>query len=265
MIGDMARPEHVLLTAAERDALVAAAREIAQLRADLLVAKARIAGANLIEARLAECEKELEEAKRGPEMPADVAAMVAKLKDADEYFEHNGGKVDLDEVRRKCKKAAALIESLERQRRETQVLYESAVLNRNYYADERKKAEARAEQAEKELAEARQNLDAGREWMRAAWHEFNAIRARDGAPEGVGQEWWSEITDGLGSLIGDDTVPWMTDAAKTLVAPYEKKIIATESCLAKLEAVVAAALHGGAGTKEYDDLVALAALDRKEP
>ena len=76
-----------------------------------------------------------------------------------------------------------------------------------------------------------ENLDAGREWMRRAWQELNAIRARDGAPDGVSHEWWNELTDALGEMLGDDTVPWMTKAAKLLVAPYEARVIAAESAL----------------------------------
>ena len=64
--------------------------------------------------------------------------------------------------------------------------------------------------------------DAGRELMRQAWHEFNAIRARDGAPVGVSHEWWNEMTEQLHELLGDDSKPWMTSAAKALLAPAEK-------------------------------------------
>jgi hypothetical protein len=75
-----------------------------------------------------------------------------------------------------------------------------------------------------QIADLEGQLDAGREWMRRAWHEFNAIRARDGAPQGVSEEWWSEITDALGAMLGDDTVPWMTQATTLLVDPLKNQI-----------------------------------------
>lgn len=71
------------------------------------------------------------------------------------------------------------------------------------------------------LEAAERERDAGREWMRVAWHEFNAIRARDGAPEGVSHEWWEEITEALGDMLGEDRVPWRTKAAETLLRPYK--------------------------------------------
>ena len=73
-----------------------------------------------------------------------------------------------------------------------------------------------------EAAEA--DMDAGRELLREAWHEFNAIRARDGAPIGVSHEYWSEMTDRLGELLGDDTKPWMLGAAKALLAPERARV-----------------------------------------
>lgn len=71
------------------------------------------------------------------------------------------------------------------------------------------------------LEAAERERDAGREWMRIAWHEFNAIRARDGAPEGVSHEWWEEITEALGEMLGDDRVPWRTKAAEMLLRPHK--------------------------------------------
>ena len=54
-----------------------------------------------------------------------------------------------------------------------------------------------------------------------AWHEFNAIRARDGAPRGsdtccgnrgptlVSEEWWNTMTESFADAIGKDaTTPW---------------------------------------------------------
>lgn len=85
------------------------------------------------------------------------------------------------------------------------------------------------------LDAAERDHDAGREWMRCAWKEFNAIRARRGAPPGIAHEWWSELTDGLGALLGNDTVPWMTGAAKQLVAPFRERAEAAEARAEKAE------------------------------
>lgn len=80
---------------------------------------------------------------------------------------------------------------------------------------------AKMREAAHALAAMQAERDAGREWVRRAWHELNAIRARDGAPEGVSEDWWSELTDALAEMLGDDTVPWMTHAALMLVQPYK--------------------------------------------
>jgi len=90
-----------------------------------------------------------------------------------------------------------------------------------------REAIASAIRAEREMADS--DLNAGRELMRQAWHEFNAIRARDGAPIGVSPEWWDEMTDRLGSLLGSDAVPWMTGAAKALLAPERARAEAAEA------------------------------------
>lgn len=63
--------------------------------------------------------------------------------------------------------------------------------------------------------------DAGKELMRQAWFQFNATRARDGAPPGVAHGYWSKLTDALQDLLGDDAQPWMTGAAKKLIATWE--------------------------------------------
>lgn len=60
-----------------------------------------------------------------------------------------------------------------------------------------------------------------------AWHEFNAIRARDGAPRGsdtccgrlgpalVSEEWWSTLTEAFADAIGADArTPWPSPEAK---------------------------------------------------
>lgn len=60
-----------------------------------------------------------------------------------------------------------------------------------------------------------------------AWHEFNAIRARDGAPRGsdtccgrlgptlVSEEWWNTLTEAFADAIGADArTPWPSPEAK---------------------------------------------------
>lgn len=60
-----------------------------------------------------------------------------------------------------------------------------------------------------------------------AWHEFNAIRARDGAPRGadtccgrlgptlVSEEWWNTLTEAFADAIGTDArTPWPSPEAK---------------------------------------------------
>lgn len=65
-----------------------------------------------------------------------------------------------------------------------------------------------------EIAELRLGADLGREELRAAWSEFNSIRARSGAPPGVSEDWWNEMTDRLEEMLGNDNVPWMLKAAR---------------------------------------------------
>ncbi|WDR03657.1 hypothetical protein PSQ19_06190 [Devosia algicola] len=57
-----------------------------------------------------------------------------------------------------------------------------------------------------------------------AWNEFNAIRARSGAPlshDGMtlcSEEWWSQMTDAFAAVIGpDSTNPWPTPEAKAAI------------------------------------------------
>lgn len=98
--------------------------------------------------------------------------------------------------------------------------------------DRAETAEARIANLEVRLqavtAQRDRDIDSGREWMRRAWHELNAIKARSGAPEGVAETWWAELTDALGALLGDDTKPWMLSAAGKLVEPYETRIAELE-------------------------------------
>lgn len=56
-----------------------------------------------------------------------------------------------------------------------------------------------------------------------AYHEFNAIRARSGAPLDqygltlCSPEWWSQMTDTFGRAIGPDArTPWPSDEAKAI-------------------------------------------------
>lgn len=95
--------------------------------------------------------------------------------------------------------------------------------------------------ATKRAEDAEAAWDAGREWMRRAWYELNTIRARDGAPEGVAHEWWSELTDALAEMLGDDTVPWMTKAAKLLTAAAEHRAATAEAENKRLREVLAEA------------------------
>lgn len=79
-----------------------------------------------------------------------------------------------------------------------------------------------------QIAELEAALNAGAEYMRQAWHEMNAIRARDGAPAGISEKYWAELTDALSHLLGDDNVPWMLRTAREIIAPYEARAEAAE-------------------------------------
>jgi len=83
-------------------------------------------------------------------------------------------------------------------------------------------AELQAALARAEAAEA--NLNSGRELLREAWSQLNAIRAWRGAPPGVSEDWFSKFIDDLGGLLKDECLPWMTAAAKALVATYQRQI-----------------------------------------
>lgn len=110
--------------------------------------------------------------------------------------------------------------------------------------------------------------DAGREWMRRAWHEFNAIRARDGAPDGVSHEWWDEMTEAMREMLGDDALPWMTKAARLLVAPieaeravFEAERDAARADVERLKDIIAEASRCiGDGCEDEADKVLRAAL-----
>lgn len=59
-----------------------------------------------------------------------------------------------------------------------------------------------------------------------AWSEFNAIRARSGAPlsnDGmplITEDWWSTMTEAFGAAIGDDAqTPWPSPEARAALSP----------------------------------------------
>lgn len=63
-----------------------------------------------------------------------------------------------------------------------------------------------------------------------AWHEFNAIRARSGAPlDHYGMttcthEWWDRMTEEFRAAIGSDAAsPWPSDEAKAAISPKPNK------------------------------------------
>ena len=79
-----------------------------------------------------------------------------------------------------------------------------------------------------DLADAQaQEIERLRGLLWYAWHEFNAIRARDGAPRGadtccgrlgptlVSEEWWNTLTEAFADAIGTDArTPWPSPEAK---------------------------------------------------
>lgn len=70
----------------------------------------------------------------------------------------------------------------------------------------------RAEKAEAEVARLRGLL-----WF--AWHEFNAVRAREGTTNNAAEEWWSQMTDMFGEAIGtENNTPWPSPEAKAILA-----------------------------------------------
>ena len=80
-----------------------------------------------------------------------------------------------------------------------------------------------------------------------ARHEFNAIRARDGAPRAsccgclgpalVSEEWWNTLTEAFGEAIGKEALtPWPSPEAKAvaadLVIPQQGDDVAAQEELA---------------------------------
>jgi transcriptional regulator with XRE-family HTH domain len=111
--------------------------------------------------------------------------------------------------------------------------------------------ESELAEAQRRVAELESNLDAGRELLRVAWREFNAIRARDGAPVGICHDYWNELTEALRGLIGDDATPWMTRAARALVQPYESRVGRLTSQLVDMELRAIAAEKSLAQSTNY--------------
>ena len=76
--------------------------------------------------------------------------------------------------------------------------------------------------------EAADDLDRMRGLLWFAWHEFNAIRARDGAPTADGvplvvEDWWSKMTDAFAKAIGPDAqTPWPSKEAREASGLMEK-------------------------------------------
>jgi len=118
--------------------------------------------------------------------------------------------------------------------------------------------EAELARLKSEKAAAERDNDAGREVLRRAWREFNAIRARDGAPAGVCHDYWNEMTESLHALVGDDDAkPWMTKATRELVRPYENRNADLSSRLVDAElALTAATSRAEALEKERDTMQA---------
>lgn len=76
------------------------------------------------------------------------------------------------------------------------------------------------EEIERHLTSARVENDKLRGLLWFAWYEFNAIRARSGAPlmrDGMttpAESWWSQMTDAFRAAIGDDAKPWLSPSAR---------------------------------------------------
>ena len=90
-------------------------------------------------------------------------------------------------------------------------------------------ADARLIAAAPDLHRLALDLAAERERLRGllwyAWHEFNAIRARSGAPlthDGmttVAEEWWDQMTEAFEAAIGEDAAkPWPSPEARVALA-----------------------------------------------
>lgn len=74
-------------------------------------------------------------------------------------------------------------------------------------------------------ADAERMAEALRGLLWCAWSEFNAIRARSGAPlthDGmttVAEEWWDQMTEAFRAAIGEDAAkPWPSPEARAALA-----------------------------------------------
>ncbi len=83
-------------------------------------------------------------------------------------------------------------------------------------------AEHKAQKLADELAKARAECERLRGLLWYAWHEFNAIRARSGAPmtrDGMptcSEDSWDRMTEAFAEAIGTDArKPWPSAAART--------------------------------------------------
>ena len=76
-----------------------------------------------------------------------------------------------------------------------------------------------------EAKKAEASLDAGREVLRDMWSALNAVRAAGPMPYGYSLDHVSAVVEMGKELLGDDARPWMTDAARLLVAPYQQRVV----------------------------------------
>ena len=87
------------------------------------------------------------------------------------------------------------------------------------------RVEDRAIAAEARESETMRGLDAGREVLRDMWSALNAVRAAGPMPYGYSYDHVSAVVETGKKLLGDDARPWMTDAARLLVAPYQQRVV----------------------------------------
>lgn len=89
---------------------------------------------------------------------------------------------------------------------------------------------ARATTAERDLAEARAEVERVKGLLWYSWHEFNAIKARHGAPVDhylmltVDPEYWGQLTEAFAAAIGpEDAKPWPSTRARAALQQSEVK------------------------------------------
>ena len=55
-----------------------------------------------------------------------------------------------------------------------------------------------------------------------AWYEFNTIRARSGAPDGISHDYWDFCTKNFAEAIGHENAsPWMSEDARKIYNDHE--------------------------------------------